>query len=244
MQRRGHGDLRAEGARDGCSRRGRGEERMRRRIADQQEEAIQRTIWPSDRYMEDRAVGAEWSRRALYSRIPFRRLGSPECSCRSLCSSICVAHCVGQECHGHGQPKTQDHGHAHSGGDHGSVARSKHTGTDREAEGSHATRCSAHRFLCDCSLCVPSHSHAHAAPAPAAAAHGHSHGGAPCHGHGGAPVQSAAPAIASATDVCQSCKKGGAAVTLSRCSRCKAAWYCSRECQTADWKEHKKSCNA
>ncbi len=26
---------------------------------------------------------------------------------------------VGQECHGHGQPKTEQHGHAHSGNEHG-----------------------------------------------------------------------------------------------------------------------------
>ena len=26
------------------------------------------------------------------------------------------------------------------------------------------------------------------------------------------------------------------------CSRCKAAWYCGRECQRKDWKEHKKHC--
>jgi hypothetical protein len=26
------------------------------------------------------------------------------------------------------------------------------------------------------------------------------------------------------------------------CSRCKAVCYCCRECQQADWKEHKKSC--
>lgn len=29
---------------------------------------------------------------------------------------------------------------------------------------------------------------------------------------------------------------------LMKCSRCKSAFYCSRECQVADWKRHKKIC--
>ena len=27
-----------------------------------------------------------------------------------------------------------------------------------------------------------------------------------------------------------------------RCSKCKGVWYCSRECQLKNWKEHKKMC--
>ena len=28
----------------------------------------------------------------------------------------------------------------------------------------------------------------------------------------------------------------------SKCSRCKAVWYCSRECQVKHWATHKTSC--
>jgi hypothetical protein len=31
---------------------------------------------------------------------------------------------------------------------------------------------------------------------------------------------------------------------LMKCQRCKAAYYCSKECQVADWKNHKKRCKA
>ena len=27
-----------------------------------------------------------------------------------------------------------------------------------------------------------------------------------------------------------------------RCSKCKSSWYCTRECQLKNWKEHKKMC--
>ncbi|PPQ92967.1 hypothetical protein CVT25_000168 [Psilocybe cyanescens] len=38
---------------------------------------------------------------------------------------------------------------------------------------------------------------------------------------------------------CERCKTTTA---LKRCSRCKSASYCSKECQTADWKTHKRNC--
>lgn len=40
--------------------------------------------------------------------------------------------------------------------------------------------------------------------------------------------------------VCAGC--GVAVSRKRRCSGCKQVVYCSRECQVADWKEHKKSC--
>ncbi|KAJ3104609.1 hypothetical protein HDU96_008861 [Phlyctochytrium bullatum] len=38
------------------------------------------------------------------------------------------------------------------------------------------------------------------------------------------------------------CNKCGSTGELKQCSKCKVAEYCSRECQVADWKEHKKVC--
>lgn len=42
----------------------------------------------------------------------------------------------------------------------------------------------------------------------------------------------------------ESCRTCAASGNLKACSRCKAAKYCSTECQKADWKEHKKNCAA
>ena len=48
------------------------------------------------------------------------------------------------------------------------------------------------------------------------------------------------------TEVCAFCEESPlrAALTLSRCSRCKQVVYCSAECQKAHWKLHKKGCKA
>src|SRR5690606_22425685 len=46
---------------------------------------------------------------------------------------------------------------------------------------------------------------------------------------------------------CGVCGKEGAksgAVKMKACSRCGRGSYCSRECQKADWKVHKKGCKA
>lgn len=39
---------------------------------------------------------------------------------------------------------------------------------------------------------------------------------------------------------CKVCKKP----SKDRCSRCKTARYCSRECQVSDWRTHKKTCGS
>lgn len=41
---------------------------------------------------------------------------------------------------------------------------------------------------------------------------------------------------------CHHCRKTGTPAQFSRCSKCKAAFYCGRECQVAAWPSHKASC--
>ncbi|KAL5587854.1 hypothetical protein FOVSG1_012990 [Fusarium oxysporum f. sp. vasinfectum] len=41
---------------------------------------------------------------------------------------------------------------------------------------------------------------------------------------------------------CTTCNKEEPAVQLRRCAKCSTTPYCSRECQKADWKAHKKIC--
>lgn len=41
---------------------------------------------------------------------------------------------------------------------------------------------------------------------------------------------------------CASCKKSPPQVTLKCCSKCSVTQYCSRDCQKADWKAHRKIC--
>jgi hypothetical protein len=38
--------------------------------------------------------------------------------------------------------------------------------------------------------------------------------------------------------ICPVCNKGAE----RKCSKCKRAWYCGRDCQVSHWKVHKKSC--
>ncbi|KAF2119637.1 hypothetical protein BDV96DRAFT_486694 [Lophiotrema nucula] len=47
-----------------------------------------------------------------------------------------------------------------------------------------------------------------------------------------------------ATRSCATCSKAGSeAPNLKICAKCKSTLYCSRECQKADWKSHKKVCS-
>lgn len=41
---------------------------------------------------------------------------------------------------------------------------------------------------------------------------------------------------------CTYCRKLDG-ISVKKCSACGGAYYCSRECQKADWKRHKKDCN-
>ena len=41
------------------------------------------------------------------------------------------------------------------------------------------------------------------------------------------------------TNLCKVCKKDA----TKRCVKCLDIWYCSKDCQVANWKEHKKYCN-
>ncbi|CAH0057614.1 unnamed protein product [Clonostachys solani] len=44
------------------------------------------------------------------------------------------------------------------------------------------------------------------------------------------------------TPACVTCKKTAPEVTIKRCAQCSSTPYCSRECQKADWKNHRKVC--
>ncbi|KAK5998684.1 hypothetical protein PT974_01066 [Cladobotryum mycophilum] len=44
------------------------------------------------------------------------------------------------------------------------------------------------------------------------------------------------------SDSCTACKKSPPEVNLKRCAKCNTTPYCSRDCQKADWKTHKKIC--
>ena len=46
------------------------------------------------------------------------------------------------------------------------------------------------------------------------------------------------PGVFNMSNTCGICRKDA----TKRCVKCLSAWYCSRECQVADWKKHKKDC--
>ncbi|XP_067932265.1 ubiquitin carboxyl-terminal hydrolase 19-like [Watersipora subatra] len=52
------------------------------------------------------------------------------------------------------------------------------------------------------------------------------------------------PSMAECAQKCAHCKKPkGEVKSLRKCSHCQTIEYCSRECQKADWPEHKKACS-
>ena len=61
---------------------------------------------------------------------------------------------------------------------------------------------------------------------------------------GRAATAHTAAAAASAGMACDSCGKKAASAPLQTCAKCGMVWYCSRDCQKADWKAHKSKCKA
>ena len=61
---------------------------------------------------------------------------------------------------------------------------------------------------------------------------------------GGAQPAVQAPDAAAAAAESKQCLQCGERLGLVRCGRCKAVWYCGKQCQTASWKAgHKADCN-
>ncbi|KAJ7065735.1 hypothetical protein C8F01DRAFT_751581 [Mycena amicta] len=48
--------------------------------------------------------------------------------------------------------------------------------------------------------------------------------------------------MATAQYACAGCRSPQERLDLKRCSKCQFVWYCSTECQTRHWKEHKRIC--
>jgi TPR repeat protein len=80
-------------------------------------------------------------------------------------------------------------------------------------------------------------------PGGSGAGSGSPDGGQPGKGKGGAP----APKKGGKKGKCKICAKDGCGALIDeskQCSRCRLVYYCSRDCQRADWKVHKPKCNA
>ena len=63
------------------------------------------------------------------------------------------------------------------------------------------------------------------------------------------PITKEAEKVPAVIEACGKCGKqgvedSGSSTTLLTCARCKVQKYCSKECQLADWKQHKKICKA
>ena len=43
--------------------------------------------------------------------------------------------------------------------------------------------------------------------------------------------------------VCASCRRKSTNGEMNKCGKCKTIYYCSKECQVADWNKHKKYCS-
>src|SRR4051794_13180002 len=55
-------------------------------------------------------------------------------------------------------------------------------------------------------------------------------------------LRSPQPQLTATMDSCAQCKKSPPEVSLKQCAKCNVTKYCSRDCQRANWKTHKKTC--
>jgi len=58
------------------------------------------------------------------------------------------------------------------------------------------------------------------------------------------PTKDIKSAKANIVTSCSQCLKPNSDDTFRRCSKCKAVWYCSQECQKLAWPQHKTTCKA
>jgi hypothetical protein len=58
------------------------------------------------------------------------------------------------------------------------------------------------------------------------------------------PAAASAAAADAQKKQCMNATCGAMDKPMRKCSRCKAVWYCSPQCQAADWRAHKQHCSA